>query len=98
MAHGDPTPSDPKTVDLLEDILLEFLFDLCAGAHRVSGFRQRLKVDDLRFLCRRNPILLGRIEEILKKEEQVRKAKSLLNPDMNEIARFGDSDEDDVFE
>ncbi|KAJ3356765.1 Transcription initiation factor TFIID subunit 13 [Allomyces javanicus] len=85
--HGDPGDPDPATLDLLEDIALEFMVDLSVQAHRLSANKSRLRLDDLRFLLRHDPIHLGRLEEILTKDEQLRRAKALASADVSDVAR-----------
>ncbi|KNE69315.1 hypothetical protein AMAG_13690 [Allomyces macrogynus ATCC 38327] len=85
--HGDPGDPDPATLDLLEDIALEFMVDLSVQAHRLSANKSRLRLDDLRFLLRHDPIHLGRLEEILTKDEQLRRAKALASADVTDVAR-----------
>ncbi|KAJ1508173.1 Transcription initiation factor TFIID subunit 13 [Coelomomyces lativittatus] len=89
-AHGDPNEHNPETVSLLENILIEFMCETCMQAHRLSGFRSRLKIDDFRFLFRHDPLQLGRLEEILKKEEKIRKARNLLDQDFSDFVKFGE--------
>ena len=62
----------------------DFITELCFEAHRaaqVAG-RQKVKLEDVKFACRKSPVYLGKIEEIFGRKEIIDKAKKLV--DMND--------------
>ncbi|ORZ39976.1 hypothetical protein BCR44DRAFT_44936 [Catenaria anguillulae PL171] len=89
-SHGDPkdVPPDPATLDLLDDMLLEFLYDTAQHAHRYAPAKSRIKVDDLRMTFRHDPNLLGRMEEILEKDKKIHNARKSMvtNSDLASLA------------
>ncbi|KAI9184506.1 hypothetical protein H9P43_003559 [Blastocladiella emersonii ATCC 22665] len=94
--HGDPADAepDPNTMDLLEDMMLEFVYDTCVQANRMSSSKSRLKIDDLRLVFRNDPVLLGRIEEIIRKEKKIALARRAISdqPDLTDLARFAEEE------
>jgi len=80
-AHGDSHPSLDPTKRVLDEILTEFITEICFEAGRaaqVAG-RQKTKLDDIKFACRKNPQYLGKIEEIFSKKDDIDRAKKLFN-------------------
>ncbi|KAG0652409.1 TBP-associated factor 13 [Hyphodiscus hymeniophilus] len=80
-AHGDSHPSLDPTKRVLDEILTDFITEICFEAGRaaqVAG-RQKTKLDDIKFACRKNPQYLGKIEEIFSKKADIDKTKKLFN-------------------
>ncbi|ODV93882.1 hypothetical protein PACTADRAFT_23700, partial [Pachysolen tannophilus NRRL Y-2460] len=85
-AHGDVNHSDPQTIAVLEDILINYLVDICtktleytnkhpSNVSKSSKYSQggsnlpthnRVKVEDLLFVLRNDPLKLSRANELLK--------------------------------
>ncbi|KAG5358139.1 Transcription initiation factor TFIID subunit 13 [Yarrowia sp. B02] len=66
-AFGDVSEPYPETVAALEDILTDYIVDTCHEAAKMAEIagRQKIKVDDFKFLLRNDPRKLGRAEELL---------------------------------
>ncbi|ODV79113.1 TFIID-18kDa-domain-containing protein, partial [Suhomyces tanzawaensis NRRL Y-17324] len=78
-ALGDRPVSSDATVLCLDDIMVEFLVDLC---HEVMGYsksqgRSRVKMNDLVFAFRNDPLKLARFEYINKQNYRIQKAKKM---------------------
>ncbi|KAF4625876.1 hypothetical protein G7Y89_g12286 [Cudoniella acicularis] len=85
-AHGDvgDGQSLETTRKVLDELLTDFITEMCFEAARSSQLagRQKIKLDDIKFACRKNPTYLGKIQEIFGKKEEIDQAKKLV--DMND--------------
>jgi len=109
-AHGDSTHSLDSTKRVLDELLTEFITELCFEAYRsaqLSG-RQKIKVDDIKFACRKNPTYLGKMEDSYLKKEAIERARKTLDVNDDKITKsnvkaleeepLGDADDDMEFE
>lgn len=66
-AFGDVDNPYIETVGVLEDILQEYIFNICQEASRMAraAGRHKIKVDDFKFALRNDPRKLGRVEKLL---------------------------------
>merc|ERR1712087_800992 len=51
-SFGDVPDPNPDTVNVMEDLLVDYITSLCVSAHGVSTNRGKLKLDDVRFALR----------------------------------------------
>ncbi|CAK7909240.1 transcription initiation factor TFIID subunit 13 [[Candida] anglica] len=85
---GDPSYGLEPTVNALEEVLTEFLTDLCHNTSvyaRAHG-RNKVKMDDFPFALRNDPLKLARIEYIIKQSQRIEKAKKMYNLDDKSVA------------
>jgi len=105
-AHGDVPQSLESTKKLFDELLTDFITELCFEAHRSASLsgRQKIKLDDIKFACRKNPIYLGKIEETIQKKVEIEAARKLLDQNDDKITKsnvkaleeepLGDADDD----
>lgn len=76
-AYGDVAYPHKASVDTLEDILEEYITDICHEAYRVSrpGRKSKIKVDDIKFALRNDHRILGRVEELLVLQKNITEAR-----------------------
>lgn len=76
-AHGDVPQALDSTVKTLDEIVTDFIIELCFEASRAAQIagRQKVKVDDVKFACRKNPAFLGKITEVFEKKSFIDEAK-----------------------
>lgn len=88
-AHGDVPQSLDTTKKVLDELVTDFITELCFEAHRSASLagRQKIKLDDIRFACRKNPLYLGKIEEMLDKKTEIDKERKLLDPNDDKITK-----------
>lgn len=79
---------------------------MCFEAHRSASLqnRQKIKLDDIKFACRKNPMYLGKIEEVSQKKVEIEAARKLLDQNDDKITKsnvkaleeepLGDADDD----
>jgi len=105
-AHGDVPQSLDSTKRVFDELLTDFITELCFEASRsahISG-RQKIKLDDIKFACRKNPLYLGKIEETYEKKREIEEARKLLDQNDDRITKsnvkaleeepLGDKDDD----
>lgn len=98
LAYGDPAPHPsfsseplPETVRVLDEIVTDFILELCHGAAQVAHHarRQKIKVDDFRFALRRDPNKLGRVQELLRMERELKEARKAFDQNDDQVAKDG---------
>ncbi|KAL7007174.1 hypothetical protein EMMF5_003400 [Cystobasidiomycetes sp. EMM_F5] len=80
-AFGDDPEPLPETVAILEEVLVDYLTDLCKDAAGHSTNAKKLKLDDLKFALRRpqQARQLARVEELLYLQEDIARARRNLD-------------------
>ncbi|KAM3074713.1 hypothetical protein ACMFMG_008135 [Clarireedia jacksonii] len=88
-AHGDVFDSLDTTIKTLDVITTDFIVELCFEAARAAhaAGRQKVKLDDVKFACRKNPAYLGKIEEIFAKKNEIDEAKKTFDATDDKIAK-----------
>ncbi len=88
-AHGDVPQPLEQTKRVLDELLTDFITELCFETGRsaqVAG-RQKIKLDDVKFACRKNPVYLGKIKEVLEKKTEIEKARKLVDQNDDKIMK-----------
>jgi transcription initiation factor TFIID subunit 13 len=72
-AHGDVPNSLDSTKKVLDEMLSDFIVELSFEADRAAQLagRQKVKVDDFKFACRKDPVKLGKIQEVFDKKAEI---------------------------
>lgn len=94
---GDGPVSLDSTVACLEDCLVDYLTDLAHESLRYarSQGRSRVKIDDLPFALRRDPMKLGRMNFMREQLIKIERAKKIFDTNnVNEKELFADDDEE----
>ncbi|XP_022082109.1 transcription initiation factor TFIID subunit 13-like [Acanthaster planci] len=71
---GDDQNPYTETVDLLEDLVLDFITDMTLKAMEV-GRPGRVQVEDIIFLIRKDSRKYARVKELLMMNEELKKAR-----------------------
>ncbi|OGE47852.1 hypothetical protein PENARI_c035G08580 [Penicillium arizonense] len=96
LAYGDPSPHPsfsseplPETVRVLDEIVTDFVLEVCHGAAQVAHHarRQKIKVEDFRFALRRDPNKLGRVQELLRMERELKEARKAFDQNDDQVAK-----------
>ncbi|KAG9783088.1 hypothetical protein KCU88_g3197, partial [Aureobasidium melanogenum] len=79
-----PTPFHepfPETLRVLDEILTDFIIETCHNAVSVATYsgRTKLKLSDFEFVLRRDPVKLGRVQEMFKKKRDIDNKKKLFD-------------------
>ncbi|KAK4496082.1 hypothetical protein PRZ48_012061 [Zasmidium cellare] len=88
-SFGDPQNSLPTTLTVLDEILTDFIIETCHAAATCASYsrRQKIKMDDFRFVLRRNGAMLGRVAEQMARERWIKNQRKMV--DFEEIGREG---------
>jgi transcription initiation factor TFIID subunit 13 len=106
-AFGDSANPLPKTVDVLDEILTDFIIETCHAAALCASYsrRQKIKIDDFRWVLRKNAALLGRVNEQLFREKYIKNQRRIVDFDaygkegvteLADIANAGGAGEEDM--
>jgi len=79
-ASAVPDPL-PETLRVLDEITTDFIIETCHAAASVAAYsrRQKIKVDDFKFVLRKDPAKLGRVQELFRMDREIKKSKKLFN-------------------
>ncbi|KJE93393.1 hypothetical protein CAOG_04186 [Capsaspora owczarzaki ATCC 30864] len=72
---GDSVDPQPESADLLEDVVLEYIGDLCKKASVLASSRGQLQTEDFINIIRRDPKKYGRVRELLVMHEEIKRAR-----------------------
>lgn len=93
-AYGDPTPPSgfsqeplPETVRVLDEIVTDFIIDSCHSAAAVATHagRQKVKADDFHFMLRHDPVKLGRVQELIRMEKELKEARKVFDQNDDKV-------------
>ncbi|KAJ2357262.1 hypothetical protein IWW50_001469 [Coemansia erecta] len=76
---GDNSPPLPESVDVLEDILIDYINNTCIDAAKVAGRRSKVTVEDFKFVLRKDPKKLARVEELIAMNKEIVSARMLFS-------------------
>ncbi|EEH46145.2 uncharacterized protein PADG_02295 [Paracoccidioides brasiliensis Pb18] len=97
-AYGDPSPHPsypqeplPETLRVLDEIVTDFIIETCHSAAQCATYsrRQKIKVDDFRFALRRDPVKLGRVQELFRIERELKEARRAFDQNDDQVAASG---------
>ncbi|SAM05973.1 hypothetical protein [Absidia glauca] len=74
----DPNPS-ADSIALMDDLVIDYITEMCQKVSKVSESRGKLRVEDFKFVLRKDPKKLARVEELLYMNEDIRRAKQLFD-------------------
>ncbi|KAI9642885.1 hypothetical protein NHQ30_008619 [Ciborinia camelliae] len=90
-AHGDVPIALESTTKTLDEIVTDFIIELCFEASRAAQIagRQKVKLDDIKFACRKNPAFLGKITEVFEKKSFIDEAKKTFDATDDKLTKSG---------
>ena len=82
-AYGDDKEPLPETVRVLDEIVTDFIIETCYSAAKSAEIcgRSKLKVDDFKWAIRNDPMLLGRVNELLAMDKHISSARKAFKTD-----------------
>lgn len=88
-AFGSNPPQLPLTIAILDEILTDFIIETCHAAALCASYsrRQKIKVDDFKWVLRKDEALLGRVLEQLWKEKAIKVERRVV--DFESVGREG---------
>ncbi|CAG8505787.1 546_t:CDS:2 [Paraglomus occultum] len=82
---GDVVNPAPDTVNVLEEMVIDYITDMCLKAAQSADNKVKVKVDDFKFILRHDTKKLARVEELLYMSEDIKRARQSF--DVNEVER-----------
>ncbi|KAK7522226.1 transcription initiation factor IID, 18kD subunit-domain-containing protein [Phyllosticta citricarpa] len=89
VAFGDDRHPLPETIRVLDEIITDFIIETCHEAALCASYsrRAKIKVDDFKFILRKDPVKLGRVTELLNKEKDIRMQRKVFAVDDEQIGK-----------
>ncbi|OLY78299.1 Transcription initiation factor TFIID subunit 13 [Smittium mucronatum] len=78
---GDSIDTNLDSAFILEDMLIEYINDICVQAALVAGKRPKVTVDDFKFCLRKDPKKLARVEELISANKEIENARKMFKDD-----------------
>ncbi|KAJ1929464.1 hypothetical protein IWQ60_001145 [Tieghemiomyces parasiticus] len=78
---GDVRNPAPDTVGVMEDILVDYLTEMCFQTARGAQRPNKVTVQDFKFALRHDEKKLARVEELLKMAEVIKESRRLFSDD-----------------
>lgn len=97
-AYGDVSQPLPETVQCIDELVASYLADICANAYFSAQTvkRNKIKVEDFRFVLRKDPVKLGRAEELIRMNKIITDArKQFDNSEGKSLKRTKDEIDDE---
>ncbi|KAK2070966.1 hypothetical protein P8C59_005424 [Phyllachora maydis] len=93
--NGDVKTPLADTVRVLDEIVTDFIQSISIDAIRTANHagRQKVKFEDFEFAMRRNPLYMGRIQEVFEKKKEIEAARKGFVVDEAQLVRDADREE-----
>lgn len=90
-AFGDDLSPLPETVKCLDEIVTDFIIETCHSAAQCASYshRAKIKVDDFKFALRKDPKKLGRVNELLGLEKEIKRNRKAFDVEDQIVAKEG---------
>ncbi|KAI9811615.1 MAG: Transcription initiation factor TFIID subunit 13 [Pycnora praestabilis] len=90
-AYGDDREPLPETIKVLDEIVTDYIIETAHSAASSATYsrRAKIKVDDFKFALRKDPSKLGRVQELLEMDKELKKARQAFNPEDDKFAAVG---------
>ncbi len=97
LAFGDNDYPLPETVRILDEIVTDYIIETCHEAASVAHHarRAKIKLDDFKFMLRRDTGKLGRVSEMLETDKELKRKRKAFDTDEGAVmAEKGTGDAD----
>lgn len=97
LAFGDNDYPLPETVRVLDEIVTDYIIETCHEAAAVAHHarRAKIKLDDFKFMLRRDTGKLGRVSEMLETDKELKRKRKAFDTDEGAVLQKGDAKEDE---
>ncbi|KAI8138114.1 transcription initiation factor IID, 18kD subunit-domain-containing protein [Fennellomyces sp. T-0311] len=76
---GDvPNPAS-DSIAVMDDLVINYITEMCQEAAKVAEHRGKVRVEDFKYILRKDRKKIGRVEELLYMSEDIRRAKQLFD-------------------
>ncbi|KAI9310239.1 transcription initiation factor IID, 18kD subunit-domain-containing protein [Dichotomocladium elegans] len=76
---GDVPNPATDSITVMDDLVIMYITEMCQEAARVAEHRGKVRVEDFKYILRKDKKKLGRVEELLYMSEDIRRAKQLFD-------------------
>ncbi|KAL9049204.1 MAG: hypothetical protein Q9162_007334 [Coniocarpon cinnabarinum] len=89
VAGGDDWQPLPDTIKVLDEIVTDYIIETCHAAAQCASYshRQKIKVDDFKFVLRRDATKLGRVAELMQMQKDIKNARKIAEVDEGQIVK-----------
>ncbi|KAF2202460.1 TFIID-18kDa-domain-containing protein [Delitschia confertaspora ATCC 74209] len=89
IAFGDDDNPLPETVKVLDEIITDFIIETSHEAAQCAHYsrRAKIKVDDYKFMLRRDSAKLGRVSELLDLDKDLKNKRKAFNTDEGAVVK-----------
>ncbi|KAJ4318931.1 hypothetical protein N0V94_004161 [Neodidymelliopsis sp. IMI 364377] len=97
LAFGDNDYPLPETVRVLDEIITDYIIETCHEAASVAHHarRAKIKLDDFKFMLRRDTGKLGRVSEMLETDKELKRKRKAFDTDEGAVLQKGDAKGED---
>jgi transcription initiation factor TFIID subunit 13 len=83
LAFGDNDDQLPETVRVLDEIITDYIIETCHEAAAVAHHarRAKIKIDDFKFMLRRDTGKLGRVTDMLETDKELKRKRKAFDTD-----------------
>ncbi|CAO3632831.1 unnamed protein product [Mucor fragilis] len=74
---GDVANPAADSIAVMDDLVIDYITEMCQKASGVAENRGKVRVEDFKFVLRKDAKKLARVEELLYMSEDIRRAKQL---------------------
>jgi transcription initiation factor TFIID subunit 13 len=95
LAFGDNDYPLPETVRVLDEIVTDYIIETCHEAASVAHHarRAKIKLDDFKFMLRRDTVKLGRVSDMLETDKELKRKRKAFDTDEGAVLGKGDKDD-----
>lgn len=93
IAFGDCDSPLPETVKVLDEIVTDYIIETCHEAASVAHHarRAKIKLDDFKFMLRRDTAKLGRVSEMLETDKELKRKRKAFDTDEGAVIGKGET-------
>jgi transcription initiation factor TFIID subunit 13 len=96
LAFGDNDYPLPETLRILDEIITDYIIETCHEAASVAHHarRAKIKLDDFKFMLRRDTSKLGRVSEMLETDKELKRKRKAFDTDEGAVLGKGEKEDD----
>jgi transcription initiation factor TFIID subunit 13 len=96
LAFGDNDYPLAETVRVLDEIITDYIIETCHEAASVAHHarRAKIKLDDFKFMLRRDTVKLGRVSDMLETDKELKRKRKAFDTDEGAVLGKGDKEDD----
>ncbi|KAI9256655.1 transcription initiation factor IID, 18kD subunit-domain-containing protein [Phascolomyces articulosus] len=76
---GDVSNPASDSIAVMDDLVMNYITEMCQEAAKVAESRGKVRVEDFKYVLRKDKKKIGRVEELLYMNDDIRRAKQLFD-------------------